>query len=152
MAFDVAANFGATMRQVAPIAGFENVKSDLAAQTLMRVPFENAAMQLSLADSAIKAKLAMDQVREQNKFQKSLFDKRLESERRQTKFDTLRMAGAGLVNAFSGIGQTAAAADIDPMSSMEQYRRFLDMQRQRQERDASRISQGAVAGVQLLGS
>ena len=66
MAFNigsVASNYAASFRPVGPAGGFENVKSDLAADYLMRVPLLRQQMEMQMAREALAEKASIDRTK-----------------------------------------------------------------------------------------
>ena len=66
MAFNigsVASNYAASFRPVGPAGGFEKVKSDLAADYLMRVPLLRQQMEMQMAREALAEKASIDRTK-----------------------------------------------------------------------------------------
>lgn len=144
----VAASYSASFTPITrPVAGFEQVKSNLGTNTLGRIAFDNFAMRSGLANAAITAKAETSRLKESLAAQLKNQDNAL----RQQRVNGLRMAGSSLANLFGGGGAASApVAQIDPFTALSQVQGYLDNEKVRRDRDSVRVRQSALDAVGAL--
>lgn len=154
MAFDVAASYLSSFRPIGPVEGFENVKSTIATEALLRNTFENQRVGAELANTALGA---LGQIKETQltadanlKAAQMRIDWERELANRNDK-NSRRMAGIALLSAPSGLaallgggggGSNSRARDAQD----DNY----NYQRQLARQNATARSDGLAAGMMKL--
>ena len=100
---NVAANYAASFRPVAPAPGFNQVKSDLAANYLMQVPMLRQQMEMEMASTALQEAASIERLDKKLAVEKSMADDLLDLTKKQ-----------GILEALSA--EEAAPMSIDPMA------------------------------------
>ena len=151
MSFNVTSAFTQSMPIVGPVGGFQNVMSRDFTQTLGKIPFDNAASRLALADAAIKNQFALRVAKDAANTRMREFD----AARSNSTTDMLRTAGMALLGgggARSAVAQ-ARSGTGRPDAALE----FADLERlrleqmDRDEREGRRVTSSASAAAQAFG-
>lgn len=153
MSFNVTSAFTQSMPIVGPVGGFQNVMSRDFTQTLGKIPFDNAASRLALADAAIKNQFALRMAKDAANTRMREFD----AARGNSTTDMLRTAGMALLSGGGGNARTAVAQARGGAGRPDAALEFADLERlrleqmDRDEREGRRVASSAAAAAQSFG-
>lgn len=154
MSFNVTSAFTQSMPIVGPVGGFQNMMSRDFTQALGKIPFDNAASRLALADAAIKNQFALRVAKDARDARRSEFD----AARSNSTTDMLRTAGMALLAGGGGGSSRAAVAQarggtnrLDAAVEYANLERLRLEEQERDEREGGRVSRSAAAAAQSFG-
>ena len=152
MSFNVTSAFTQSMPIVGPVGGFQNMMSRDFTQALGKIPFDNAASRLALADAAIKNQFALRVAKDARDARRSEFD----AARSNSTTDMLRTAGMALLGG-GGSSRAAVAQARGGTNRLDAAVEYANLERlrleeqERDEREGGRVSRSAAAAAQSFG-